>query len=103
MMTLSAHKCGSAIVAAGLVVRRDLPVTPLLKGGGQELGRRAGTENVAALAGFARAVELIDYAPMQRLRGWLDVMEQEMLAAGATIFGHGAARLPNTTCVAMPG
>lgn len=100
MMTISAHKCGGAVGAAALVVRRDLPITPLLVGGGQELGRRAGTENIAAIAGFARAVELFDFAHMKKLRGWLDKMEKEM---AAMVFGQLAPRLPNTSYVAMPG
>jgi cysteine desulfurase len=99
MMTVSAHKFGGPVGVAALVVRRDLPVTPLLKGGGQELGRRAGTENVAAIAGFTVAVEKIDFGHMRKLRGWLDMMEQQM----ADVFGASAARLPNTSCVAMPG
>jgi len=102
MMTLSAHKSGGPVGAAALVVRRDLVLKPLLVGGGQELGRRAGTENIAAIAGFAKAVELIDFEQMRRLRGWLDAMELQMEKAGGTIFGKAAQRLPNATCVAMP-
>jgi cysteine desulfurase len=75
----------------------------LLTGGGQELGRRAGTENVAAIAGFARAVELTtDMNHMKNQRKWLDGMESQMEVSGGTVFGKGATRLPNTTCVAMP-
>jgi len=133
MMTLSAHKCGGPLGAAALVVRRELPLVPLLTGGGQELGRRAGTENVAAIAGFARAVELIDFEQMRRLRGWLDMMESQIslslweragvrdsqhtetsnsgidphpnpLPEGEGIaLGQSAPRLPNTSCIAMPG
>ena len=103
MMTLSAHKCGGPIGAAALVVRRELAITPLLTGGGQELGRRAGTENIAAIAGFAKALECVDFAQMQRLRGWLDAMEDQMQAMGGVVFGKTAPRLPNTSCVAMPG
>jgi len=103
MMTLSAHKCGGPVGAAALIVCRDLAIAPLLTGGGQELGRRAGTENVAAITGFAKAVELFDFEHMRRLRGWLDGMEAEMETCGATVFGKSALRLPNTSCVAMPG
>src|SRR5207247_478025 len=98
MMTLSGHKCGGPVGAAALVVRRDLAVAPLFTGGGQESGRRAGTENVAAIAGFSRAVELMDFDHMKRLRVWLDAMEGE-----GGIFGQSAPRLPNTSCIAMPG
>ncbi|MDE3060895.1 MAG: cysteine desulfurase [Pseudomonadota bacterium] len=103
MLTLSGHKCGGPVGAAALVLRRDLAMVPLLAGGGQELGRRAGTENVAAIAGFAKVVEMIDLAQMQRLRRWLDGMEQEMEAGGGAVFGKDAPRLPNTSCIAMPG
>ncbi len=103
MMTLSAHKCGGPVGAACLVVKQNLPIHPLITGGGQELGRRAGTENVAAIAGFGRAVEKCDIAQMGEFRGWRNAMEQEMRSYGATVFGDSVDRLPNTTCVAMPG
>jgi cysteine desulfurase len=102
MMTVSAHKCGGPLGAAALVVRRDLAVTPLLRGGGQELGRRAGTENIAAIAGFALAVEK-GYGSMAELRRWLDALEAEAVAAGGTVVGGSSPRLPNTSCIAMPG
>ncbi|NBO17939.1 MAG: cysteine desulfurase [Proteobacteria bacterium] len=103
MLTLSAHKCGGPLGAAALVLRRDLPLAPLLLGGGQELGRRAGTENIAAIAGFAAAVQACDPAHMRELRGWLQAMEQGLLEAGGIVFASASPRLPNTSCVAMPG
>lgn len=107
MMTVSAHKLGGTHGAAALILRNDLPIRPLLTGGGQELGRRAGTENVAAISGFAVAVELAekDVAHWQQLRGWLDGMEDELLsyAPGAIVFGRGLPRLPGTSCLSMPG
>ena len=117
MMTISGHKCGGPLGAAALVVRRDLAFAPLLSGGGQELGRRAGTENVAAIAGFAVAVELVDLERMREVRGWLGVMEGEMSKVKCQmsnsssfdichlpfVFGSSAPRLPNTSCVSMPG
>lgn len=102
MLTISAHKCGGAVGAAALVVKNNLAIKPLLIGGGQELGRRAGTENIAAIAGFAGAVEAVDLELMQNLRGWLEEMEAQMQAVGGIVFGKDAPRLPNTTCVAMP-
>lgn len=106
MMTLSAHKMGGVQGAAALVLRNDLPILPLLKGGGQEMGRRAGTENIAAISGFALAVELAqkDTAHLQQLRIWLDAMETEIaeFAPEAIILGRDVARLPNTSCIAMP-
>ncbi|MBY0406176.1 MAG: aminotransferase class V-fold PLP-dependent enzyme, partial [Rickettsiales bacterium] len=104
MMSLSAHKCGGPLGAAALVLKRDIPIVSLLRGGGQELGRRAGTENVAAIAGFAAAIEKTAGQPhIKQARHWLDVMEASMVASGAVVFGSSLPRLPNTTCVAMPG
>lgn len=102
VLTISAHKMGGAIGSAALVVKNNLSIKPLLSGGGQELGRRAGTENIAAIAGFAKVVELIDMAHMKNLRQWLDEMEMQMKSAGGIVFAKDVARLPNTTCVAMP-
>ena len=102
MMTISAHKCSGPLGAAALVLRRDLAIAPLITGGGQETGRRSGTENVAAIAGFAVAMECAtNREHMRGLRQWLDVMELEMQALGGVVFGTKAPRLPNTTCVAM--
>ncbi|MDX2073246.1 MAG: cysteine desulfurase family protein [Alphaproteobacteria bacterium] len=107
MMTIAAHKMGGPVGVAALVVRQDLSIAPLLTGGGQELRRRAGTENIAAIGGFARAVELMDFAHMQKLRGWLDAMERQLTNVGATIFPSTeyrvpSTRLPNTSCLAIP-
>ena len=104
MLTLSAHKCGGPLGAAALIIRRDLAITPLLAGGGQELGRRAGTENVAAIAGFAAAIEkTANLSHITTVRHWLNAMEAIMEASGATVFGKDSPRLPNTSCAAMPG
>jgi cysteine desulfurase len=103
MMSIAGHKCGGPVGAAALVVRKDLPLAPLLRGGGQELNRRAGTENIPAIAGFAKAVELFDFDHMKHLQAWRDAMEKEMELLGATVFGQPSERLPNTSCVAMPG
>ena len=102
MLTISAHKCGGAVGAAALIIKNNLSIKPLITGGGQELGRRAGTENIAAITAFAAAVEAIDLENMQNLRIWLDDMEKQMQAAGGIIFGEGTPRLPNTSCVAIP-
>lgn len=103
MLTVSAHKMGGAVGAAALVVRQGIAIQPLLRGGGQELRRRAGTENVPAIAGFAKAIELTQKDVWQApLRAALDAMEAQLQAAGAVILGAGAPRLPNTSCVLMP-
>jgi cysteine desulfurase len=109
LVTLSAHKIGGAKGAGALVKREEsLPLEPLIRGGGQERGSRAGTESVAVIAAFGAAAaaaktELsVATAQMGQLR---DRLEAGLRAAtpGAVIFGAAATRLPNTTLVAMPG
>lgn len=107
MLTVSAHKMGGAPGAAALVVRQGTEILPRLKGGGQELGRRAGTENVAAICGFAEAVKLARMDQWQApLRKMLDEMEEAILSEmpGAKIICREAEqRLPNTSAILMPG
>lgn len=97
MMTLSAHKLGGPIGCGALIVRDGLAVSPLIQGGGQELRRRAGTENIAAAAGFAAAVS-DNTSNTSVLR---DMLETSL--EGAVIFGKSTPRLPNTSCFAFPG
>jgi len=106
LMTISGHKMGGPVGAAALIVKNGLAFAPMLTGGGQEMNRRAGTENVAAIAGFAKAAALVDFASMKTLRGWLNALEAEVEKASggtAVIFGGRAERLPNTSLIAMPG
>ncbi len=108
MLTLCAHKAGGPLGVGALILRNDLPIAAQLIGGGQELGRRAGTENVAAILGFQEMIiQTVEtgFAQMTSLREWLDAMEAEMIAAvpDAMVVGQEAARLPNTSCVIMPG
>jgi len=105
LLTVSSHKIGGPQGAAALIARTD-PV-PLLAGGGQERGRRAGTENVAALAGFGvaaelAAAELAEAPSIARLR---DALEAGVRAVSnkAVVIGAGQKRLPNTSCLALPG
>jgi cysteine desulfurase len=108
-LIVSAHKFGGPQGAGALIaVRPDFRVlAPLLRGGGQERRARAGTENVAAIAGFgaaaaAAAADVLREA--QRLAGLRDRLE--FLARGAArdvvVFGEGAPRLPNTLCFSAP-
>jgi cysteine desulfurase len=107
LMSLSAHKLGGPQGAGALIRRGDLHIAePLIKGGGQERGLRAGTENVAAIAGFSAAAAVAatqaDAAHMARLRDRLEAGLKASLPE-AVIFGENAPRLPNTTLFAVPG
>lgn len=106
---LSAHKLGGPKGVGALIVRDGLDISPIAEGGGQEMGRRSGTENVIGIAGFGAAAE----AAMADLEGgrWVAVEKlrnilETSLASRAieTIFvGKDIARLPNTACFATPG
>ena len=103
-LTLSAHKIGGPKGAAALVLDKGVDVEPLIAGGGHERGLRSGTENVAAIVGFGAACELLEQrlaaaSLLMRLR---TLLEDGLLATGATLFGMGAERLPNTVCFALP-
>ena len=105
-LSLSAHKIGGGVGAGALFIADKRSLAPLILGGGQEQGRRAGTENIAAISAFATAAEeAMDMGWTKRLRGWLDIMEEQcqaMFAGEKIILGAGASRLPNTSCLRMP-
>lgn len=109
MALVSAHKLGGPKGIGALVVKRGTDLAAQLRGGGQEQGRRAGTENIIGIAGFGAAAEA---AARDLADGvWVRVAElrnilEKTIEAGApdTIFpGREADRLPNTTCIATPG
>jgi cysteine desulfurase len=110
LLTLSGHKIG-APKGVGAIVRRDAAVpfpAPLIRGGGQERGARAGTENVAGIAAFgaAAAAALVDLgADAGDMRTLRDRLEAGLRSASPDIvvFGAGAERLPNTTLFALNG
>ena len=110
LLTLSGHKIG-ALKGVGAVVRRDAAVpfpAPLIRGGGQERGARAGTENVAGIAAFgvAAAAALVDLgAEAGDMRALRDRFEAGLRSASPDIvvFGAAAERLPNTTLFALNG
>jgi len=103
-MTLSAHKIYGPKGAGALVVDKRLPIKPLIDGGGHENGLRSGTENVPAIVGFGAASELALHrrhalaAHTAQLR---DLVETGLVELGATLFGAGAPRIPNTTYFAF--
>ena len=107
LMSLSAHKLGGPQGAGALVSRGDIHIgEPLIKGGGQERGLRAGTENVAAIAGFGAAAAVsANQADATRMAGSRDRLEAGIKAIlpEVLIFGESAPRLPNTTLFVVPG
>ncbi len=108
LLTLAGHKLQAPKGVGALVVRRGVPLAPLLHGGGQEGGLRPGTENVALVValGEACAVALEDLAEAgARLRGLRDRLEAALLAGvpGLQVNGHRQLRLPNTLNVCAPG
>jgi cysteine desulfurase len=109
-LTLSAHKIGGP-KGVGALVRRDdtLHVAdPLIRGGGQERGMRAGTENVPGIAAFGAAAAAVhdgfasEAGRMQALRDRLEA-GLKAISPKAVVFGSGADRLPNTTLFAVEG
>jgi cysteine desulfurase len=105
-LTVSAHKLGGPQGVGALVVRDGVGLPSFISGGGQERRRRAGTENVAAIAGFGAAAEaaLADLIQMPRVRALRDQLEAQArsITPQAIIVGAAADRLVNTTCLALP-
>ena len=107
LMSVSAHKLGGPPGVGALIVADHLELGARQRGGGQERGRRAGTENLPGIVGFGVAAEMAaaDLAAMPRVGGLRDDLERRATAAvpAALIFGRESTRLPNTTCLALPG
>ena len=106
ILSLSAHKIGGAAGVGALVVRDGIVLKPLLRGGGQELRRRAGTENLAGCVGFGLAARLAmqglsSYSNLSTLR---DDLESQLADSfpEISIFAEKTHRLPNTSCFALP-
>jgi cysteine desulfurase len=107
MMTLSAHKIGGPKGVGALVLRQGVAVETLIKGGGQERRRRAGTENVAGIVGFGVAADLAAAEAKRafELAALRDELEAKALAIvpEAVVLAGKVERLPNTSCIAVPG
>ncbi len=107
LMSLSAHKLGGPQGVGALVAAPHVNLSPILFGGRQETARRAGTENVAGVVGFGVAAEMAasDCARDRELGAMRDETARQLkeIAPGVKELGEGAARLPNTLCVTMPG
>jgi cysteine desulfurase len=110
LLTLSAHKIGGP-KGVGAIVRSSEDIhfpDPLIRGGGQERGIRAGTENVAGFAGFGAAAATVRErfaTEAAHMRGLRDALESGLkaISQGTVIFGETAERLPNTTSFAVEG
>ena len=107
LLSLAAHKLGGPPGAGALVVTGGTDLMPLFRGGRQERGRRAGTENLPGICGFAAAATaaLEGVAVYDRVRALRDELEDQIaeIAPDAIVVGAAAPRLPNTSAIAMPG
>ncbi|MFW5862512.1 MAG: IscS subfamily cysteine desulfurase [Spirochaetota bacterium] len=107
MLTVSAHKIRGPKGVGALYVGREVPIEPLIHGGGQEYGARSGTENIAGIAGFGKAVELLHDMPasMHKIRRLRDELQDGILSMveDSRLNGDAIHRLPNTLNVTLPG
>lgn len=109
MAVLSAHKFGGPKGVGALIVKDGVDVPPMLTGGGQEMGRRSGTENVLGIVGMAAALSAamsdLEAGKWEQIAEFRNILEKTIEAAdNQTIFvGKALDRLPNTSCFAAPG
>lgn len=107
-MTIASHKFGGPQGVGALLRRRNVPIEPILHGGGQEGGARSGTENVAGIVGFATAVAVCSAEVGTRalaLAASRESLVEEVLGAlpGARLTGHSEERLPGHASFVVPG
>ncbi len=109
MALISAHKLGGPKGVGAVVMRRGTDLPAQIKGGGQEMGRRSGTENVIGIAGFGAAAEAaardLANGVWEQVKEFRNILEKALEASSkSTIFvGKDQDRLPNTLCFATPG
>ncbi|WP_444666315.1 cysteine desulfurase family protein [Cereibacter changlensis] len=109
MALISAHKLGGPKGIGALVLRRGLDLPAQLKGGGQEMGRRAGTENLIGIAGFGAAAEAaardLSAGVWEQVAQLRDILDSALCGdeKGTISVGKDAMRLPNTLCLVTPG
>jgi len=106
-LTLSAHKLHGPKGVGALYMRKGVQLTPLIHGGGQEYGVRAGTENTLGIIGFGQAAVLAENrldTDGDRIAGLRDRLQEHLLAIvpEARINGHPRERLPNTLNLSLP-
>ena len=107
LMSISAHKLGGPPGVGALVMREGVALDALQRGGGQERGRRAGTENLPGIVGFGVAAEVAarEALPSAAIAELRDAAQAALasVAPEARVFAKDARRLPNTLCIGMPG
>jgi cysteine desulfurase len=107
-LSISAHKIGGPQGVGALTFGPRATLSRRQHGGGQERGRRGGTENVPGISGFGAASKAVHEAlnqpvDVEEKAAWRDAAAARLKAAGAVVAGEAAPRLPNTLCVATPG
>jgi cysteine desulfurase len=103
-LSMSGHKVGAPKGVGVLYVNRWMEVEPLIHGGGQESGRRSGTENVASAVGMAKALELASVAgPVDDIAVRRDSFIKRVEALGGELTGHRTQRLPGNASFVFPG
>ncbi|MEX0644305.1 MAG: cysteine desulfurase family protein, partial [Parvularculaceae bacterium] len=105
MMAVTGHKFGGPIGVGALIVRPNLPLEPVMRGGGHEMNRRAGTSNVSAIAGLGVACDLAAtaMAHSSSIAALRDKIQETAVAAGAMVWGGEVERLPGTLSLTAPG
>ncbi len=105
MLTISGHKFGAPQGVGAILFKKNIELNPLMIGGGQEWGFRAGTENVAAIYGLSVALDNLasksQISNIEKLRNYLEE-RVKLISPQAKIFASKVARLPNTSCITMP-
>ena len=99
-LSISAHKMGGPQGVGALTFGPRATMVRIQHGGGQERGRRAGTENIPGISGFGAAAKAVSGVGDP---AWRDAAAARLKAAGAVVLGEGEPRLANTLCVATPG
>ncbi|WP_411817705.1 cysteine desulfurase family protein [Hyphococcus sp. DH-69] len=105
ILSFTGHKFGGPLGVGAVVAGPNLALDPVLRGGGQEMNRRASTTNTPGIAGLGRACELAQrsLARAQEIAALRDKMQKVAEASGAKIWGVEEARLPGTLCLSAPG
>jgi len=109
MALVSAHKLGGPKGVGALIVQQGVDVEALIRGGGQEMGRRSGTENVIGIAGFGAAAEAaqrdLETGVWSRVEEFRNILEISLdhVSEDIILVGRDAPRLPNTSCFIAPG